>query len=107
MRQYVIKKLLESVLYFNDVSKFSKFFFKFKHFLAAYSTLYANGVSILIYETDPRNPDPMEITKVTDHVVSSACRGNVALAIQKKQFKDFTLHCEGETRDEKDVANDH
>lgn len=61
-------------------------------------------ISILIYESDPKNPDPSEIAKVTDYVVSYACKGNVALAIEKKQVKDFTLKCEEETGDEKDIV---
>jgi hypothetical protein len=42
-------------------------------------------VQILIYDCDPACPDPMEIAKVTDYVVSYACKGNVTLAEEKRQ----------------------
>ncbi len=48
-------------------------------------------ISILIYESDLSNPDPTEIAKVTDYVMSYACKGNVALTMKKKTIKDFTL----------------
>jgi hypothetical protein len=60
-------------------------------------------VSILIYESDPEHPDASEIAKVTDYVVNYACKGNTSLAIERKQVKEFTLNCEAETGDEKDV----
>jgi hypothetical protein len=48
-------------------------------------------VAILIYESDPKNPDSSEIAKVTDYVISYACKGNLTLAIERKQVKDFML----------------
>ncbi len=60
-------------------------------------------VSILIYESDPEHPDASEIAKVIDYVVNYACKGNATLAIERKQVKEFTLNCEAETGDEKDV----
>jgi hypothetical protein len=48
-------------------------------------------VKVLIYDTDPGNPDPAEIAKVTDYVVAYACKGNETLAVERKYVKDFTL----------------
>jgi hypothetical protein len=33
-------------------------------------------VQLLLYDSDPRNPDLYEISKVTDYIVSYACKGN-------------------------------
>jgi hypothetical protein len=33
-------------------------------------------VQLIIYKSDPRNPDVFEVSKVTDYVVSYACKGN-------------------------------
>jgi hypothetical protein len=48
-------------------------------------------IQILIYETDPKNPDPAEITKVSDYIVGYACKGNATLAIEKIHVKSFTM----------------
>jgi len=33
-------------------------------------------VQLLLYESDPQNPDVYEMSKITDYVVSYACKGN-------------------------------
>jgi len=48
-------------------------------------------IQLLIYETDPCNPDPAEIAKVTDYVVGYACKGNATLSVEKSLVKSFTL----------------
>jgi len=54
-------------------------------------------VSIMIYNSDPTYPDLSEIAEVTDYVVSYACKGNMAYAVEKEQLKDFSkrycFHC--------------
>jgi len=53
-------------------------------------------IQVLIYDTDPAQPDPTEISRVTDYVVAYACKGNATLAVERKHVKDFTLrlvHC--------------
>jgi hypothetical protein len=45
-------------------------------------------ISILIYESDPKNPDPNEIAKVTDYIVNYACKG-LTLAVKKKTSERF------------------
>jgi len=62
-------------------------------------------VQILIYDTDPKNPDASEIAKVTDYVVSYACKGNATLAVERKFVKDFTMQSEIETGTAHDVAS--
>ena len=39
-------------------------------------------VQLLIYKSDPHNPDVYEVSKVTDYVVSYACKGNSTTAIE-------------------------
>jgi hypothetical protein len=48
-------------------------------------------IQILVYETDPKNPEAAEIAKVTDYVVGYACKGNTTLAIEKAHVKNFTM----------------
>lgn len=36
-------------------------------------------IQILIYSSDPDQPDPDDIAKVTDYVVGYACKGNKTL----------------------------
>ena len=33
-------------------------------------------VKILIYDTDPKNPDLQEISKVSDYIVAYTCKGH-------------------------------
>jgi len=42
-----------------------------------------------MYGSDSQFPDLYEIAEVTDYVVSYACKGNAAYAIEKQQIKDF------------------
>ena len=39
-------------------------------------------VQLLIYKSDPHNPDVYEVSKVTDYVVSYACKGNSTTATE-------------------------
>ena len=60
--------------------------------LYALQTWRANcDIQILIYDTDPKNPNPAEISRVTDYVVEYACKGNATLAVERKHVRDFTL----------------
>ena len=36
-------------------------------------------VQLLLFESDPRNPDLLEMSKVTDYVVSYTCKGNLSM----------------------------
>ena len=81
----------------------SRFFQTSLYFLQSWR---ANcDVQILIYDTDPKNPDASEIAKVTDYVVSYACKGNATLAVERKFVKDFTMQSEIETGTAHDVAS--
>ena len=48
-------------------------------------------VAMLLYETDPMKPDPVEIAKVKDYVVAYASKGNSALAIEKHLVSQFIM----------------
>jgi len=46
---------------------------------------------MLLYETDPMKPDPVEIAKVKDYVVAYASKGNSALAVEKHLVSQFIM----------------
>ena len=46
-------------------------------------------VQILIYTSDPNNPDPSKIAKVTDYVVGYACKGNKCMKEEKEWMKEL------------------
>jgi hypothetical protein len=94
----------------NDTRGFKKLLMKSNHPRLLQTSLHylqswrANcDISILIYESDPKHPDASEIAKVTDYVVSYACKENETLGIKHKQVKDFALSCETEMVDENDI----
>lgn len=47
--------------------------------------------ALLLYDTDPDNPDPMEISKVTDYVVSYQCKANESLKQERKQMQSLIM----------------
>ena len=48
-------------------------------------------VQILIYSSDPANPDADDIARVTDYVVGYACKGNKTLVEENEQTKQILL----------------
>ncbi len=44
-------------------------------------------IKLLLYNCDPDNPDPSEIARVTDYLVSYTCKGNDAIREEKEQFR--------------------
>jgi hypothetical protein len=89
-------KLRELDVIENDVRGFKKMCLKRNHPKFIQTSLHclqswrANcDIAILIYESDPKNPDSSEIAKFTDYVISYACKGNLTLAIEKKTSKRF------------------
>lgn len=48
-------------------------------------------IQVLLYDSDPLNPDPAEIARVTDYVVAYASKGNVSLADEKKQIRTLVM----------------
>jgi len=48
-------------------------------------------VQLIIYESDPKNPDLSELAKVTDYVVSYACKGNCTHDAEKQALLDVIL----------------
>ena len=42
---------------------------------------------VLIYDSDPSNPDPTEIARVTDYIVAYTCKGNASLAQEKAEIR--------------------
>lgn len=48
-------------------------------------------IQLILYESNPDDPDPCDIAKVTDYVVSYACKANEALQEEKKQMKSTIM----------------
>lgn len=46
-------------------------------------------VKVLLYRSDGGDPGPSEIAKVTDYIVSYACKGNEKLQVEKDIMKDM------------------
>ena len=44
-------------------------------------------IQVLIYNSDPSNPDLSEIARLTDYIVSYSCKGNCTLKEEKEQTK--------------------
>ena len=48
-------------------------------------------IQLLIYNSDPKNPDPMDIARVTDYIVSYTCKGNVTMKEEREQIKSMIM----------------
>ena len=46
-------------------------------------------VKVLLYRSNSGDPDPSEIARVTDYIVSYACKGNEKLQVEKDIMKDM------------------
>jgi hypothetical protein len=46
-------------------------------------------VQLILYDSDPRNPDLSELAKVTDYVVSYACKGNCTHEAERQALLDI------------------
>src|SRR5687767_10497555 len=64
-------------------------------------------IQVLLYECDPKNPDPDEIARVTDYIVAYACKGNETIVEEMKQMKALisgSQDVSGTTADVKRIA---
>lgn len=48
-------------------------------------------IQILVYNSDPKNPDVADIARVTDYIVAYSCKGNVSMKEEREQNKHMTL----------------
>ena len=48
-------------------------------------------IQILIYKCDPMHPDVGELAKVTDYIVSYACKGSSTLKEEREQNRRLVL----------------
>lgn len=48
-------------------------------------------VQILLYDCDPRHPNLTEVARVTDYVVSYACKGNTTVKEEREQNKALVM----------------
>ena len=46
-------------------------------------------VQLIVYDSDPDNPNLEEIGRITDYVVSYTCKGNIRQQVEKDIYKDF------------------
>jgi hypothetical protein len=62
-------------------------------------------VQILLYQTLPTKPNPSEIAKVTDYIVSYACKGSESFIDEKQRLKSYLLELKADqTKDAKTEA---
>jgi hypothetical protein len=45
--------------------------------------------TVLLYTSNPKNPDPEDISRVTDYVVSYNCKGMKTMEIEQQHVEDF------------------
>jgi hypothetical protein len=48
-------------------------------------------IQILLYDSDPKCPNPEDIGRVTDYIVAYACKGNETIQQEKEQIKALIL----------------
>jgi hypothetical protein len=60
-------------------------------------------IQFLIYESHPDSIDPADVSRVTNYVVSYACKGNETEVEEKKALKDIILAAKEEEGDDRDV----
>jgi len=60
-------------------------------------------IQIIIYESDPKNPDLQEIATVTDYVVAYACKGNDSLIQEKRNIYNQVMQAEALYDSNKDI----
>ena len=47
-------------------------------------------IQILIYDTDPCNPDPSEIARVVNYVIGYSCKGGHTHIEERNQIEELT-----------------
>ncbi len=48
-------------------------------------------IQLILYDTDPNEIDPAEISKVVDYIVGYACKGNEKIKEEKDQIKSIIM----------------
>ena len=48
-------------------------------------------VQLLIYNSDPKNPDVSDLARVTDYIVAHACKGNATLKEERLQNQAMAM----------------
>ena len=48
-------------------------------------------IQLILYDTDPDQIDPSEISKVVDYIVAYACKGNEKIKDEKDQLKAMIM----------------
>ena len=64
-------------------------------------------IQVLLYNCDPKCPNPEEIARVTEYIVAYACEGNETIVEEKNQMKSLILGCQeitGTTNDVKTIT---
>ena len=60
-------------------------------------------IQFLLYESDPEQPDAADIARVTDYVVSYACKGSESLKQEKDQIAALVMQAEDVWGNDTDV----
>ena len=61
-------------------------------------------VQFLIYNSDPKNPDVLDIARVTDYIVSYSCKGNATMKEEKEQIRSMIMNSDEITGDKHDLT---
>lgn len=91
-------EMIESDRFIQDVRKYRQLALKrnscrmLQTSMIALDAWRANcDVKIMVYDTDPVNPDLTELARVTDYVVAYTCKGSTSLQTEKDQVRDMIL----------------
>lgn len=60
-------------------------------------------IQILVYDSDPDNPDVKEISRVTDYVVGYTCKGGTTLQEERETNKSLVMKMQETTGDSHDL----
>ena len=60
-------------------------------------------IQILLYDSDPDNPDPADVARATDYIVAYACKGVETLQEEKRQMISLIMNSSDTFGDKTDV----
>jgi hypothetical protein len=60
-------------------------------------------LQILLYDSDPDNPEPEDVGRVTDYIVAYQCKGNETYFQERKTMTDLILHAKEKDGSKGDV----
>jgi hypothetical protein len=61
-------------------------------------------VQVLLYDTDPTNPDALELAKVVDYIVGYTCKNTESMTEERQRLKSFVLSIADECTDVSEIS---